>query len=585
MKVVNRIIACVACLGLVGTSNPPRKIRYPINRSYQVPFSVINGGQGLQYYSGTPIYTSVPTVLIPNQIGISAAQMTPVVVQSPADYKPVHEAPETSSLVQTTYKPVKYPVTYYKPKFRGVVYKRPSSFLNYVYSTPVKTFSGQKLSTISVQPSRQESEVQYQQQGAPSSVYQSTVGAQMGTPYSTGKVVEYVKKARVPSTSHQMYFRRVTGPGHRYPLYTSKKVYLSPKGHHHYPSKYFTHPKYHPVKYVATSSLPSTPTESPVYITSRPTQESTPSYTLNFGSEVRFPDDQESSKDSADDQKPRNTAPGDITRAIIRSPDVINNYDASLPIKVPRVKPFTFEVSDLIKNSDFHFAPGSQTVGQGAYEGQSSSDVLQYPQATSYQNAHAFGTHFATIPVNAGGGSSLDIYNMAGSSSYQSNQLTSGQDLESSKTVKIPVAVIKGAHDLTSTGLLGLPTMRQSDAVKTESKDDFTSSKRTSDWIPMSNGISLDVGQQESSNSPSLKVVRPRVEEIISGKIPQEFTPNLSRNDEGDIVTGKIPGFYSSGKSLGTDNGRKRTGSFVDLNSSSISDTSDLVVSSMIKFS
>lgn len=101
----------------------------------------------------------------------------------------------------------------------------------------------------------------------------------------------------------------------------------------------------------------------------------------------------------------------------------------------------------------------------------------------------------------------------------------------------------------------------------------------------MSNGISLDVGQQESSNSPSLKVVRPRVEEIISGKIPQEFTPNLSRNDEGDIVTGKIPGFYSSGKSLGTDNGRKRTGSFVDLNSSSISDTSDLVVSSMIKFS
>lgn len=252
----------------------------------------------------------------------------------------------------------------------------------------------------------------------------------------------------------------ISGPGHRYPLYTSKKVYLSPKGHHHYPSKYFTHPKYHPVKYVATSSLPSTPTESPVYITSRPTQESTPSYTLNFGSEVRFPDDQESSKDSADDQKPRNTAPGDITRAIIRSPDVINNYDASLPIKVPRVKPFTFEVSDLIKNSDFHFAPGSQTVGQGAYEAQSSSDVLQYPQATSYQSAHPFGTHFATIPVNAGGGSSLDIYNMAGSSSYQSNQLTSGQDLEPSKTVKIPVAVIKGAHDLTSTGLLGLPTMR-----------------------------------------------------------------------------------------------------------------------------
>lgn len=87
----------------------------------------------------------------------------------------------------------------------------------------------------------------------------------------------------------------------------------------------------------------------------------------------------------------------------------------------------------------------------------------------------------------------------------------------------------------------------------------------------------------ESSNVAT-KPVGHRTENIISGKIPQRYLPisdsDFTYDSENKFVTGKVV-FPKTGSLEEI----RRKGSVLDVHPSASSDSSDLVVSSVIKFS
>lgn len=183
-------------------------------------------------------------------------------------------------------------------------------------------------------------------------------------------------------------------------------------------------------------------------------QESLPAYTYNLGHLVRFPNDQDSLQHSKNDPITSDFLSGS-TQAISSDSKLTSSTGSPLLVKaVSSNKPFRFK--DVYQNPDSSFVNKNQeNRNVESVKGQE-NNYIQYANKGSYQNGHSFGAYFASLPTDHSLTTDSQIINIPGPPAYQNNYLIPEQDLGTSETIKVPVAVIRGTHDITGTEILGL---------------------------------------------------------------------------------------------------------------------------------
>lgn len=221
---------------------------------------------------------------------------------------------------------------------------------------------------------------------------------------------------------------------------------------------------------------------------------------------IRFPDTFESTKISDNYYNNHQTESSglgegsrpheELTQAIIKETGVINNHDASLPLKIPTQKPNQFQVRDILKNADIHYVDGneqpqSNEEAANNYENHN-NNVYERPTSVQFQeqqthfqyqqpqifdpNQQAFQA-FAMVQSNPesipnfasnhqGVMNHLEYFNPRvnpfeySPNLYQSNHLQGEQELGTSDSVKIPVAIFRGIQDTNGQGMFALAVKR-----------------------------------------------------------------------------------------------------------------------------
>ncbi|KAL0280554.1 UNVERIFIED_CONTAM: hypothetical protein PYX00_001814 [Menopon gallinae] len=580
--------------------------------------------QGVQYVPMTALYSEIPAVLVPKPIGMdvmalhstAAATVTlpPQGLLHQKYYEPTGSE-DFRSIQEPVLQPVKSSVyNFRKSKIPLYTVKRPAYYNFGRKKIAVHPpYQNQKVSSISIEPSIDLSDQIQQLQSS----YPSTTPAPAST-YGPAKVLDH--------QAHVTTYLRPKGH-HPHPHYHPKdyRVYSHMhKGHvhnHHIPPGYTLHKsQYH------SSAKPVYPVLKPTATSYVSSFQQEPSYNYHAYSRpdtfstnhVRFPDSelkksllsaykqhQEEILSSTRFEQPSKTH-ADITQAFVKEPGTISNYDASIPLKIPSKKPNKFEVKEILRNADVHFIDGTanepieyqpqQYVQYSPYQGLDASKAAyqalalgQVTKDTGIINGYSHG-----ISNNH-----IDYYDQRDAASYVHSQQLS-DELSTSESVKTPVAVIKGTHSASQAAFPVKVTRVEQEKTKQKA---FTPSSTSSDWIPMSgkpvvppvSSVSSDsskhgdkyfadlLNKRKEGSEPTRIITSNRdIGDIISGKIPGEYSPfgqsGLRSVDAGgDIITGKIP--------FGQDSEMdRRKGSVIDDNPGS-SGTSNLVVSSMIKFS
>ena len=219
---------------------------------------------------------------------------------------------------------------------------------------------------------------------------------------------------------------------------------------------------------------------------------------------IRFPDSFESSKGSSNFYSNHQTESQglseasrpheELTQAIIKEPGVINNHDASLPLKIPTQKPNQFAVKEILKNADIHYVDGNeqpQSIEQSdTYENHKPAPPTYSNPSETFQQTHpTFQFHesqifdpnqptFQTYAIeqmnhqNAPSYASnhqtnqIEFYDPRinpadyASNVYQTNYLQNEHELGTSETLKIPVAIFRGIQNTNGQGMFTLALKR-----------------------------------------------------------------------------------------------------------------------------
>lgn len=167
----------------------------------------------------------------------------------------------------------------------------------------------------------------------------------------------------------------------------------------------------------------------------------------------------------------------DVTQAIIGETGVINNYDASLPVKIPTQKPNVFQVKEILKNADLVYVDGNETPRPSEPNYPTPKPQYNYvPYQPPHQIFDPSQFTFQTVNVDQSNTHSnsqenevqqnhLDYYDPRDIAFQYSAQAPSSnhlqeQELGTSDTIKIPVAIFKGIRDPNGQGLYTLHVKR-----------------------------------------------------------------------------------------------------------------------------
>lgn len=235
-----------------------------------------------------------------------------------------------------------------------------------------------------------------------------------------------------------------------------------------------------------------------------PKPESPNTFTSN---NVRFPDSFETTKNSNNFYSNHQTESQglseasrpheELTQAIIKEPGVINNHDASLPLKIPTQKPNHFAVNEILKNADIHYVDGNEqpqnSEQSDSYEhlkpapttySTPSESVHQTYPAFQFQESQYFDpsqSAFQTYAIeqmnpenrppsyasnHQGLSNQIEFYDPRinpadfASNVYQTNYLQNEHELGTSETLKIPVAIFRGIQNTNGQGMFALALKR-----------------------------------------------------------------------------------------------------------------------------